>query len=77
MKKSIIILFASAFYLIACGDATNEHNHDQHEHEHNEHDGHDHGGHEQEDFVVDENGIETKEHHEAHDHDHDHGDHDH
>jgi hypothetical protein len=67
MKKSILILTVSAFYLIACGDSAQEHDHsDEGGHSHDEngdhigHEGHDHEGdhqhdhdNEQESFVID------------------------
>ncbi|MFT6243539.1 MAG: hypothetical protein ACJA0U_000818 [Salibacteraceae bacterium] len=60
MKKSILILTVSTFYLIACGDSTDNHSHEDdggHSHgesgEHHDHDGNDHNhNNEQEDFVV-------------------------
>ena len=64
MKKSILILAVSAFYLIACGDSKDDHSHSDdegHSHEensdhHKDHEGHDHGhdkNNEQENFVID------------------------
>ncbi|NRA10477.1 MAG: hypothetical protein HRT57_00810 [Crocinitomicaceae bacterium] len=65
MKKSIIIVAVSAFYLMSCGNSTDDHSHSDdeggHSHEendeHHDHNGHghdhDHDIHGQEDFVVD------------------------
>lgn len=56
MKKSILILAVSAFYLTACSDSASDHVHsdgDEHSHEGSgDHHDHDHNS-EQEDFIVD------------------------
>ena len=74
MKKSLITICLSAFYLIACGDDSHSHSHgDGHDHDHDSHEHHNHDEHEhvhdqdhheneQEDFVIESHGKTDDDH---------------